>query len=95
MKSQIVTSNKGRDGNRYLPYVFTEQGVTQLSTVLRSQTAIEVSIRIMDAFVAMRRFLIIDENVYLMGACVKDIGTSLCAITKMEMSAEVILSLLK
>lgn len=57
LKSQIVTSNKGRGGDRYLPYVFTEQGVTQLSTVLRSKTAIEVSIRIMDAFVAMRRFL--------------------------------------
>lgn len=57
LKSQIVTSNKGRGGDRYLPYVFTEQGVTQLSTILRSKTAIEVSIRIMDAFVAMRRFL--------------------------------------
>lgn len=57
LKSQIVTSNKGRGGDRYLPYVFTEQGVTQLSTILRSKTAIEVNIRIMDAFVAMRRFL--------------------------------------
>lgn len=57
LKSQIVISNKGRGGDRYLPYVFTEQGVTQLSTILRSKTAIEVSIRIMDAFVAMRRFL--------------------------------------
>lgn len=57
LKSHIVTSIKGRGGDRYLPYVFTEQGVTQLSTVLRSKTAIEVSIRIMDAFVAIRRFL--------------------------------------
>lgn len=41
------------------------------------------------------RFLIIDEDMYLMGASAKDIGTSLCAITKMEMPPEVILSLLK
>ena len=224
LKSQIVTSNKGRGGDRYLPYVFTEQGVTQLSTILRSKTALEVSIRIMDAFVAMRRFLsanagmfqriekveqhqmltdkkvevvlkrmdelaprvtpeqifatgcvwdawsyisdlirsanarvvlidnfvddrvltlldkrndavsatiysryteqfrldlakhneqynpitfiqlphkshdrflIIDEDVYLMGASVKDMGTSLCAITKMEIAPETVLSLLK
>lgn len=57
LRSQISTSNKGRGGNRYLPYVFTEQGVSQLSAVLKSNTAIEVSIRIVDAFVAMRRFL--------------------------------------
>ena len=224
LKSQIVTSNKGRGGDRYFPYAFTEQGVTQLSTILRSKTAIEVSIRIMDAFVAMRRFLstnagmfqriekveqhqmltdkkvelvlkrmdelaprvtpeqifatgcvwdawsyisdlirsanarvvlidnfvddrvltlldkrndavsstiysryteqfrldlakhneqynpitfiqlphkshdrflIIDEDVYLMGASVKDMGTSLCAITKMEIAPETVLSLLK
>ena len=40
-----------------LPYVFTEQGVAMLSTVLRSETAVNVSIRIMDAFVAMRHFI--------------------------------------
>ena len=39
-------------------YAFTEQGVAMLSTVLRSETAIRVSIRIMDAFVAMRRFMV-------------------------------------
>ena len=38
------------------PYAFTEQGVAMLSTVLRSETAIRMSIHIMDAFVAMRRF---------------------------------------
>ena len=42
---------------RRAPYAFTEQGVAQLSAVLKSDTAIEVSIRIMDAFVAMRRFI--------------------------------------
>ncbi len=64
LRSQIVTSNKGRGGDRYLPYVFTEQGVTQLSTVLRSKTAIEVNIRIMDAFVAMRRFLSANSGMF-------------------------------
>ena len=44
-------------------YAFTEQGVAMLSTVLRSETAIRVSIRIMDAFVAMRRFILIDNYV--------------------------------
>lgn len=64
LRSQIVTSNKVRGGDRYLPYAFTEQGVTQLSTVLRSKTAIEVNIRIMDAFVAMRRFLSANSGMF-------------------------------
>lgn len=56
LKSQSVISSWG--GDRYLPKVFTEQGVSMLSAVLHSSTAIEVSIRIMDAFVAMRHMLI-------------------------------------
>lgn len=44
-------------GRRNLPYVFTEQGIAMLATVLRSETAIQVSIKIMDVFVGMRRFL--------------------------------------
>ena len=44
-------------GTRKLPYVFTEQGVSMLSAVLRSPTAIQVSISIMDAFVAMRNYI--------------------------------------
>lgn len=47
-----------------MPYAFTEQGISMLSTVLHSQTAIEVSIRIMDTFVAMRRFLTINAKVF-------------------------------
>lgn len=54
--SQIVTSNQ-RGGRRYLPYAFTEQCIAMLSAVLRSETAIKVSIRILNAFVAMRRFI--------------------------------------
>ena len=45
-------------GTRKLPYVFTEQGVSMLSAVLRSPTAIQVSISIMDAFVAMRNYIV-------------------------------------
>ncbi|MFP4469857.1 MAG: ORF6N domain-containing protein [Bacteroidales bacterium] len=55
LRSQIVTSKRG--GTRYLPYVFTEQGVAMLSGILRSKTAIEVNIKIMRVFVKMR-FLI-------------------------------------
>ena len=55
LKSQFVTSRWG--GSRSYPYAFTEQGIAMLSSVLRSETAILVSIRIMDAFVAMRKAL--------------------------------------
>ena len=61
LKSQFVTSSWG--GVRKLPKVFTEQGVSMLSAVLHSPTAIEVSIRIMDAFVAMRRHLMANGQV--------------------------------
>lgn len=57
LRSQTVTS-KARGGRRYLPYAFTEQGIAMLSAVLRSETAVEVSIKIIDEFVAMRRFLV-------------------------------------
>lgn len=55
MRSQNVTSNEGRGGRRYAPYVFTEQGVAMLSGVLRSDRAIAVNIEIMRAFVELRR----------------------------------------
>ena len=58
LKSQFVTLEKGRGTHRkYRPYVFTEQGVSMLSAVLRSETAVKVSIQIMDAFVEMRKFI--------------------------------------
>ena len=49
LRSQNATSN-GRGGRRYLPYVFTEQGIAMLSGVLRSDVAVQVSIRIMNTF---------------------------------------------
>ncbi|MBA3013687.1 MAG: ORF6N domain-containing protein [Proteobacteria bacterium] len=63
LRSQIVTSS-GHGGRRYLPYVFTEQGVSMLSAVLRSETAIKASIQIINAFVEMRRFLQHNANVF-------------------------------
>ena len=50
LRSQIVTSN-GRGGRRYLPYVFTEQGIALLSAVLHSDMVIQVSIDLMTGFV--------------------------------------------
>lgn len=55
LRCQIVTSSYG--GRRYLPYVFTEQGVAMLSTVLNSERAIRVNIAIMRAFVRLRQIL--------------------------------------
>lgn len=54
MRSHIVTSKDGRGGRRYMPYVFTEEGVAMLSSVLRSQRAIHANIAIMRAFVRLR-----------------------------------------
>ena len=58
LRSQIVTSSEEHGGRRYLPYAFTEQGVAMLSAVLKSQTAINISIRIMNAFVEMRKMVL-------------------------------------
>lgn len=55
LRSQIVTSSWG--GRRYLPYVFTEQGVAMLSSVLNSERAVQVNIAIMRAFVKLRQLI--------------------------------------
>lgn len=89
-----------------LPYAFTEQGVAMLSAVLRSDTAVQTSIGIMNAFVRQRqfkfnaqypaiktrefklahdRFLIIDDDIYHIGASLKDLGKKWFAFSKMEM----------
>jgi hypothetical protein len=54
LRSRIVTSNVGRGGRRYSPYAFTEHGVAMLSSVLRSERAIQANIAIMRAFVRFR-----------------------------------------
>lgn len=61
VRSQIVTSPKG-GGRQYLPYVFTEQGVAMLSSVLRSERAIQINIQIMDTFVQMRKWAIENKD---------------------------------
>jgi hypothetical protein len=57
MRSQILISNADHGGRRYLPRVFTEQGVAMLSGLLRSPTAVKINIEIMRAFVRIRRLL--------------------------------------
>ena len=58
LRSQFVTSNYStQGGRRYLPFVFTEHGVAMLSAVLHSSIAVEISIKIINAFVSMRHYL--------------------------------------
>lgn len=67
LRSQVGTSNGGlrfrsetsnlRGGRRYIPFVFTEQGVAMLATILRTETASRVSIAIMRAFVEMKKYI--------------------------------------
>jgi ORF6N domain len=57
LRCQIGTSSSGYGGRRYLPFAFTEQGVAMLSSVLRSERAVQVNVAIMRAFVSLRRML--------------------------------------
>lgn len=63
MKSQFATSNT-RGGKQKLPYVFTEKGVLMLSGLLKNKIAIEVSIKIVEAFVEMRKFIVSNGQVF-------------------------------
>ncbi|MEO6456423.1 MAG: ORF6N domain-containing protein [Ginsengibacter sp.] len=56
--SQIVTSSRKHRGAKYLPYAFTEHGITMLASVLRSDTAIKMNIAIVRAFIALRKFAV-------------------------------------
>jgi hypothetical protein len=62
VSQNVIPSKKHLGGAK--PYVFTEQGVAMLSSVLRSRKAIEVNIKIMNAFVAMRNFLLENKDVF-------------------------------
>ncbi|MCF6174345.1 MAG: ORF6N domain-containing protein [Victivallaceae bacterium] len=71
LRSQFVTSSKvshnatpKHGGRRYSPFVFTEQGVAMLSAVLRSETAVKVSIQIMQAFVEMKKFISTNADIF-------------------------------
>jgi hypothetical protein len=57
LRSQTVISKNGRGGRRTAPYVFTEQGIAMLSSVLRSDRAVRVNIEIMRTFVRLRQML--------------------------------------
>ena len=65
LKCHFGTSNKRGGDHRALPYAFTQQGVGMLSGLLRSQVAIETNIKIMRAFVTMRRFLIQNAGIMM------------------------------
>ncbi len=58
LRLQIATSNEGRGGRRYLPYVFTEHGALMLSAVLNSPVAINASIQVVRAFIHLRQMLV-------------------------------------
>ena len=63
LKSQIVTSSWG--GVRKLPYVFTEQGVAMLSSVLNSETAIQVNIQIIRLFTKMKQLILDNKDLWM------------------------------
>ncbi len=60
--SSLETENYG--GRRYLPYVYTEQGIAMLAGILRNEIAIQVSINIMRAFIEMRKFIANNANIF-------------------------------
>ena len=64
LRFQIGTSSLSYGGRRYLPYVFTEQGVAMASAILRSDIAVKVSVEIMEAFVEMRRMLTSNASLF-------------------------------
>lgn len=66
LRSQNATSSEdnAHGGRRYMPYVFTEQGIAMLSAVLKSDVAVEVSIKIMNSFVEMRNFLLSNREMF-------------------------------
>jgi len=57
LRSQFVTSGKGRGGRRYPPYAFTEHGAIMAATVLNSERAVEMSVFVVRAFVRLREML--------------------------------------
>ena len=66
LRSHFATSSEdnAHGGRRYMPYAFTEQGIAMLSAVLKSDVAVEVSIKIMNSFVEMRRFLFSNKEMF-------------------------------
>lgn len=61
----VISKNKGRGGTRKLPYVFTEQGVAMLSSVLNSETAIQVNIQIIRLFTKMKQLILDNKDLWM------------------------------
>ena len=72
LRCQIGTSNEGRGGRRYLPYVFTEYGAVMLASVLNTPIAIAASVRVVETFVRLRQ----------MAGTVKELAGKLAALEK-------------
>ena len=64
LRSQFATASNKKRNDRYLPYVFTEQGIAMLSGLLKSTIAVETSINIIKAFVLMRKFLVNNQFIF-------------------------------
>lgn len=68
LRCQFVTASNFMDNKfrnkKYLPYAFTEQGIAMLSVLLKSDVAVKVSVNIMKAFVEMRKFLMINGQIF-------------------------------
>ena len=62
LRLQIATSNAGRGGRRYSPFVFTEQGVAMLASVLKSERAADVNVVIIRTFVRLRQVFSANED---------------------------------
>jgi hypothetical protein len=65
ISQNVISKIQGRGGIRKLPYVFTEQGVAMLSSVLKSETAIQVNIQIIRVFTKMKQLLIDKKELFL------------------------------
>lgn len=66
LRSQFVTSNERRGGTRYMPFCFTEQGVTMLSCMLNSERAIHVNIQIIRIYTSIRKMIGLNKDVSLL-----------------------------
>lgn len=66
LRSHFVTSNERRGGTRYMPFCFTEQGVTMLSCVLNSERAIHVNIQIIRIYTRIREMVLLHKDVSIL-----------------------------
>ena len=70
--SQIATSSKKHRGKSYLPFAFTEHGVTMLASVLRSEKAVKVSIAVVRAFISLKQYIADRKNISKQINSIKD-----------------------